>query len=227
MTAVLEARSNTALPELANGQPFVVWGDWQTYRRYRALRDELRPYLRINFDRGRIELMTLSSFHERVKYLFGRLIDIALEELRMPYRGMGQTTVSAERLERGCEPDVWYYLAERAELKRDIRQPIDFDRDPPPDLAVEIEISRSFIDRLPILATMGVAEVWRYNVDRLIILQLDSDGKYGEQPVSHFLPDLSPSEIMRVIDESDEKGDLELFIDFRERFRAKLALREV
>ena len=35
--------------------------------------------------------------------------------------------------------------------------------DPPPDLVVEVEMTRSAIDKLRLFASMGIPEVWRYD----------------------------------------------------------------
>ena len=37
------------------------------------------------------------------------------------------------------------------------------DADPPPDLAIEIEISRSVLDRIALYAAVGVRELWRFS----------------------------------------------------------------
>ena len=46
---------------------------------------------------------------------------------------------------------------------------LDLERDPPPDLAIEIEISRSAIDKLAIYGDLGVREVWFYDGDAIRI----------------------------------------------------------
>lgn len=49
--------------------------------------------------------------------------------------------------------------------------------DPPPDLAIEIDITSSSLDRLAIYASLGITEVWRFDGDRLTIYVLE-DGYY-------------------------------------------------
>jgi Uma2 family endonuclease len=221
MSTVLEAEPEMEeLPDLPAEQHFVLYGNWEFYQRLLEARGDQCPGLRITFDRGRIELMTISSVHDRLKFLFGQVLLIAMEELRISYFGVGQATVGRSGL-RSCEPDVWFYMGETARKMRGLPK-LDFDRDPPPDLAVEIEVSRTFLDRIDILGAMGVREVWRFNSGNLHFLHLQSDGAYLEQPTSFFLPTLPKSEILRVIDESDEKEDLVLFLDFREWVKKNL-----
>ena len=165
--------------------------------------------------------MTISSVHDRLKFLFAQILLIVMEELRISYFGVGQATVGRSDLKRSCEPDVWFYVGETARRMRGLPK-LNFDNDPPPDLAVEIEISRTFLDRIDILAAMGVREVWRFDVESLRFLHLQEDGTYIEKSTSFFLPTLPTSEILRVIDESDEKEDLVLLLDFREWVRKNL-----
>ncbi|MGE5192663.1 MAG: Uma2 family endonuclease, partial [Deltaproteobacteria bacterium] len=46
--------------------------DWATYDR--LLRDLEGRHLRFNFDRGQLEIMTVSAEHERIKKLLARLL---------------------------------------------------------------------------------------------------------------------------------------------------------
>ena len=53
--------------------------------------------------------------------------------------------------------------------------------DPPPDLAVEIDITTSWLDRLEIYAALEVPEVWRFDRETLKVLVLAANGKYKER----------------------------------------------
>ena len=46
---------------------------------------------------------------------------------------------------------------------------------PPPDLVIEIEMSRSAINKLALLASIGIPEVWRYDGNRLWLGRLTGD----------------------------------------------------
>jgi Uma2 family endonuclease len=45
--------------------------------------------------------------------------------------------------------------------------------DPPPDLVIEVEVSRSVLDRLGIYAALGVPEVWRHDGETVRVLRLN------------------------------------------------------
>jgi Uma2 family endonuclease len=57
--------------------------------------------------------------------------------------------------------------------------PSSFAIDSPPDLVLEVEYSRSAIDKLRLYAGMGVPEFWRYNGSVLRIYTL-AGGQYSE-----------------------------------------------
>src|SRR5439155_27007599 len=51
-----------------------------------------RPNVRLTYDRGRLEIMTLSPEHERLRVLFGHLVHVLAEEANRPIGGFGSTT---------------------------------------------------------------------------------------------------------------------------------------
>jgi hypothetical protein len=88
-------------------------------------------------------------------------------------------------------------------LKRGVNDAADY---PPPDLAVEVDLSAPRIDRPAIYATIRVAELWRFVEGRVRIEQLGDEGTYTPSTTSRFLP-VRDVDIQRwVIDEdrSDE-----------------------
>src|SRR5437870_8588224 len=108
--------------------------------------------------------------HERCKRKVGRVIETLAEETNRPIVSGGSTTFRREDLERGLEPDDCFYLANVAAILG--KEEIDLRFDPPPDLALEIEISRSSLDRMSIYAALGVPELWRFNGQHLQVFIL-------------------------------------------------------
>jgi Uma2 family endonuclease len=154
----------------------------------RARADAGRNGVRVSFDRGEMEIMVVGSTHERLKKVVTLLIEVWLEATGGEYApGGGMTHLRAD-LEKGFEPDECYYVQNWAKVAgtRDIDPTVD----PPPDLAVEIEVSRTVLDRLPIYAAFRIPEVWRYDGSRLAVLLLQPDGSYRESSVSRALPAL-------------------------------------
>ena len=73
---------------------------------------------------------------------------------------------------------------------------------PNPDLAVEIDISPSQIDRPGIYQALRVGEVWRFDGDTVVIEQLGPDGAYVATESSRFLP-IRAEEVVRWVVEED------------------------
>jgi Uma2 family endonuclease len=181
--------------------------------------------VRLTYDRGDLELMSPSLDHEDYKNLLGRIIEAVTEELRIPCRGAGSTTWRKRARERGLEADECYYLANFARV-RGKRGHLDLSIDPPPDLAVEVEISRSALDRMGVYAALGVPEVWRFDGEALAVHRLQPDGTYAVAPASPSLPMLAPGEVVRWLREAEALEDhSEWGRRFRDWVRDELAPR--
>ena len=132
--------------------------DWCTYTRLlRALGRQ--GGFRLTYDRGTLEIMSPLWEHERPAYFLGRFIDVLTEELRLPCEPGRTVTLWRRRKSRGLEPDNCYWIASVERLAG--KTHIDLRVDPPPDLAIEIDFTRSSLDRMSIYAALGVPEVWR------------------------------------------------------------------
>src|SRR5207302_1383935 len=89
----------------------------------------------------------------------GRFIDVLTEEFHLPCRAGRSVTLRRRRKRRGLEPDNCYWIANAARLQGKVR--LDLRTDPPPDLAVEVDVTASSLDRMSIYAALRVPEVWR------------------------------------------------------------------
>ena len=185
----------TAERVITNEQRFLLYGvDWRSYR---MLGDALlNRHIRITYDQGALEMMTVSNEHERNKKFVARLIEEFTVELNIPIQSAGSTTWQREDLEKGLEPDECYYILNEPLVR--FKEELDLEVDPPPDLALEIEVSRSALDRVAIYAALGVPELWRYDGRRLIVGLL-KDGVYVEHERSLNLPQLEPAVILRFV----------------------------
>ena len=135
-------------------------------------------HLKLAFDGRDIEIMTTSFLHERFKRLLGRLVEIITEELAIAFAGGGETTWKRDDLERGLESDqCYYFLPEKlsAVAEAAARQSNDINDYPNPDLAVEIDLSPSQVDRPGIYAALRVTEVWRFDGETMLFETLRPD----------------------------------------------------
>lgn len=186
--------------------------DWGTYEQ--LLHAFEGRHLRLTYDRGRLEIMTTSSLHERWKKLLARFFEMLTLELNIPILGVGNFNCRREEMLRGLEPDECWYITHEADVRD--REPIDLDVDPPPDLVVEIEVSRSVLDRLSILAMLGVGEVWRYDGRSLTMLVLGDDGRYAERDHSPTLPMIPLAGIVEHLNRRGQTDETTLVRAFRE-----------
>lgn len=194
--------------------------DWQAYRKIAdALGDR---HVRLTYDRGNLELVTLSHGHERCRSLFGQIIVVLTEELRMPRQSGGSTTFRHEDQNRGLEADKCYYL-ESEPLVRD-KDEIDLTIDPPPDLAIEIDISRSSLDRMAIYAAIRVPKVWCFDGTTLRVYRLQANGDYRESDRSLHFPMLSLAEVAKVVQRRTQMDEMNLMLPFRQWGREQIAL---
>ncbi|MCC5635164.1 Uma2 family endonuclease [Nostoc sp. CHAB 5844] len=185
---------------------------WQTYQS--LIKDfEQEPALRLTYDRGTLEIRMPLDPHETYKKLLGRLVETATEELDLEIRSLGSRTCDREDLARGLEPDQCYYIQNEA-LVRKVEQ-IDLNQFPPPDLAIEIDITSSSINRLSIYAALRVPEVWRYDGETLTILSLQN-GEYISQEKSVALPVLKAENIVRFLALRNTIGETSLIKQFRQ-----------
>ncbi|MBC7965084.1 MAG: Uma2 family endonuclease, partial [Fuerstia sp.] len=137
---------------------------------------------------------------------------------RIDIRTSASTTFRRSDLKRGFEADESYYV-QNAELIRGKRE-IDLSIDPPPDLVVEVEITRSAINKLRMFASMGIPEVWRYDGKVLSIGVLQSDG-YSESETSHVLPGFPAALASELLSQRFDISETELIRQFAEKVAVK------
>jgi Uma2 family endonuclease len=193
--------------------------DWQTYEKFLEAVGK-RP-LRLTYDRGNLEIMAPSWNHEWWKRRFGFLMPILGAETSTAVQGGGATTYQREDLERGLEPDECFYLGQHAVQMRGPRE-IDLRRDPPPDLAIEIDISSSSLNRLSIYAALGVPELWRFDGAFLHAYRLAANGVYELCEHSLGFPFLPLGEFVQFLQKTQELEESALIRPFQAWIRAHI-----
>lgn len=184
---------------------------WQTYS---ALVDESEHASgRMTYDQGTLEIMSPLMPHESGKRLLGRMIEMFTLLRGIDIRSSASTTFRRTDLKRGFEADESYYIQFAAQMRSN--RDIDLSIDPPPDLVVEVEMTRSAIDKLRLFASMGIPEVWRYDGKTLWIGSLQKD-KYIEAEFSHVLPDFPVELASEFLAQRFEISETELIRQFAE-----------
>jgi Uma2 family endonuclease len=179
-------------------QRFVLTGvSWATYTRLLRLFFQEHRRVRMTYDRGVLEIVTLTLEHEHLARLLNRLIDAWTEERGVLIMGGKSTTLRLRPRRRGLEADECYWIANEPLVRQLDR--IDLQRDPPPDLAVEVDVTHSVLPRLPVYAALRVPEVWRLSGNTLSFLGLQPDGSYAPVAVSLSLPPLTAADLSRFL----------------------------
>jgi Uma2 family endonuclease len=192
--------------------------DWRTYVALGDLLGE-RP-IRLTYDRGELEIMTLSRSHERFKKLLAGLLQVLTQEMDIDIDDGGSMTFRREDLERGLEPDECYWVQNEARVRG--REELDFSVDPPPDLLLEVEVSRNFLDRLTICAALGVPEVWRFNGNTIQVLLRNEQGEYNPALRSAAFPFLVVSQLLPFLTMSDTVSVTKVRNAFRDWVREQM-----
>jgi len=134
----------------------------------------------------------------------------------MPIRCFGSTTLQNEDKKVGLEPDECYYLRNESKV-RGMKKQFDPTLYPPPDLAIEVDVTHRSIPRLPIYAALGVPEVWRYD-GRITVLLLNSSGHYEPSAVSPNFPSVPLDQFQAFVDrmlgEEEQNAVIEEFRDW-------------
>ncbi|OYE00467.1 Uma2 family endonuclease [Nostoc sp. 'Peltigera membranacea cyanobiont' 232] len=138
---------------------------------------------RIAYDTGILEIMSPLPEHEDDKEIISDLVKSLLEELDIEFRCLGSTTFKNQAMAQGIEPDQCFYIKNESKIRGKKR--LDLEVDPPPDLALEIDItSRTHPN---IYEALKVPELWRFNKGKLQINVLQ-DGHYVESQQSLNFP---------------------------------------
>ncbi len=178
------------------GRLLLAGVDWQTYDRLLHVFDERRR-LRITYDRGALEIMTLSPRHERLKHLLGLLVLALAEGFGVQVAGFGSMTFRRRRRQRGLEPDECFWIQNEARVRG--KDHVDLRSDPPPDLVIEVDIRSSSLNRMGIYADLGVPEVWRHDGQALTFQVLQSDKSYATTPSSRAFPRVTPANVTALL----------------------------
>ena len=188
---------------------------WETFEALLSETD--RRGTRFTYDRGVLEIMSPSREHEWIKTLIGRMIETMTLELNIPISSGGSTTLKMQLKERGLEPDECYYVAHEEQIRG--RDEVDLAIDPPPDLAIEVDITSSSLDQLAIYGSLGVPEVWLCDGVKIRVYQLQADGAYAQQERSPSFPFLPLEKIEQILQQRSTVDETTLIRRFLEEVR--------
>ena len=191
---------------------------WQTYTRILAELGDHRAS-RLAYAQGVLEIIMPSDRHETYKKLLERMIETLTEELHLPAKSFGATTLNRADLEHGAEPDSCYYIQHVRQIEG--RQ-VDLATDPPPDLILEIDISSPSSRRMDIYKQLGVPEIWRYTGGNVHMYRLQ-DGEYVSCDQSPSFPLVSTTVINQFLQQAETQDDTTFIQTWRQWVRQQVA----
>lgn len=170
--------------------------DWDQYEKLLEAFSGRRN-ARLTYDRGVLEIMAPSNEHETDAAFLAHLAEVLTEERGLPVRRGGSFTMKRKDLKRGIEPDRCFWVT-NADQVAGVRK-IDLAVHHPPDLAIEVDVTNSSVDKLGIYAKLGVAELWRLDGDVLRFYQLGPKRKYAEVPTSPTFAGVTPADLVAFV----------------------------
>ncbi len=207
-------------PSNAEPAPFFTLDNvsWEFYEQTLEELDRQQSHVRVTYDDGRMELMTLTNRHEQTKKLVARLIELYAMERDIDIVGVGSVTLRRKEKRKGLKPDECYYVKTPAPRLNVMR--LNLKRYPPPDLGIEIDITRGSIERQPIYAVIGVPEVWRFDGEEVVVLHRRRDGTYKRANKSLSFPKLRMADVNRYIAMAAASSQSTAVRAFRDHLRA-------
>jgi Uma2 family endonuclease len=186
---------------------------WELYEEFLEELDRNKRHFRVTYDDGRMEITTLTNWHEQNKTLLGRLVETYSLVMNVEATGVGSVTLKKPK-RKGLEPDECYYVQTPPPDVTVMR--LELKKYPPPDLGIEVDITRGSIARQPVYAFIGVPEVWRFDGDRVIFLHRKRDGKYRTATHSQAFPEIAAGDINRFIAMSSHMSQSAIVRAFRD-----------
>lgn len=172
--------------------------------------------LRISFGDGMLQVLTLSLTHEFYADLIQDLVRLCTMRKGIRLRSFGSATMRKRKNKKGLEPDACFYIGSSAFTGPP--KELDFEKDPPPDLAVEVDIHHESVSKFPIYAALGIREIWRYDGENLIIYHLEND-QYEVTPASLALPVLTSNVLTNFLHRVKKEDENSVFLAFEEWLR--------
>ena len=108
-------------------------------------------------------------------------------------------------LKRGIEPDRCFWITNAAKLAG-VRT-LDLTVHPVPDLAIEVDITSSSLNKFGTFAKLGVGELWRLDADDLRFYRRGAGGKYAEIETSSIFAAIGSQDLIPFLKNARIAGD--------------------
>lgn len=184
---------------------------WSTYTT--LLSEVGDDAIRLTYDRGFLEITVPSRRHEQIKRFVGVLVERLMERRGIQFEPAGSATWRREDQFRGLEADECYHIQHVADVQG--RSELDLSKDPPPDLAIEVDLTSSSINKMDIYSSLRIPELWWIDSSgQCQMNRLDAGGSYVAIDRSICLPELTPQIVSQYVALREQLGHSEAIARF-------------
>ena len=208
-TTLIPASAPPPSPELrVDDEPcFVIEG--LRYEQYAAISEAMadRSNPRLIFLDGRLTLLSPSRSHDWGAECLCDIVKAVAIGCGLAFEPARTSTYRREDVDGGVEGDGAFYLGPNAAIMQGPKN-IDLSTQPPPDIAIEVEVTHKAEAAISVWGRLGVPEVWHYDAPRhaLNFFHRGDDGIY--RPVEHSpgLPALTTADVIDQVRQADQLG---------------------
>ncbi len=179
---------------------------WETYERLNDDLGETR-HPRMIYSEGVLTIMSRSKRHEWLAECLGLFVITVAGVLDLECEPAGEATFRRRDKETGLEGDRTFYLGDHA---RETRAGRNFDPaiDPPPDLAIEVEVTHSADNAMIAWGRLGTSEVWRFDDSTATCTFWGrcDNGQYQKIDRSRFFSMIGPDDVSAQVLRAAEMG---------------------
>lgn len=187
-----------------------------TWEQFEAILEEREAEgirTRIAYSQGTLEIMAPLPAHERPHRIIGYIVTAILDAQERDWEDFGSTTFRKKAKAAGLEPDTCFYIQNAQQMRERMR--IDMAVDPPPDLAIEADVTS--LTTLDIYQALEVPEVWVYTLEKFTINVL-IDSRYVESSTSPTFPNLPILELIpNLVKQAFQEGSSKMLRELRKQ----------
>ncbi len=192
--------------------------DWSEFEAILAELGESRS-TRIAYNNNTLTIVAPLFRHEKSKVALGDIVKVLLDEQNIDYDSSASTILKRQDRGKGVEPDDSFYIQNYERVLNKDR--IDLTIDPPPDLAIEVDLTSK--TQAELYEALGVPELWRYDQNRLRIDVLQA-GRYVQVEESPTFPGWPIVELAdKYVARAREVGQGRAVRELRQQVRKRLA----
>ncbi|MGK7918505.1 MAG: Uma2 family endonuclease [Trichodesmium sp.] len=186
---------------------------WEQFEAFLEEKEAQKIKTRIAYIQGTLTIMSPLPAHERPHRIISDIVKILLDSQERDWEEFGSTTFKNKAKKIGLEPDTCFYI--QISLKMRPRLRIDLTVDPPPDLAIKVDVTSK--TTLGIYEALEVPELWIYTEEKFTI-KVFTDGLYVESSISPTFPDLPILELIpNLINQAFTIGSSKMLREFRKK----------